>query len=42
MITPAQYWISGRKLGGGFGDSSSDELCRYVNLSTSAKTFVIR
>ena len=42
MMTPAQYWISGGRLGGGLGDSSSDELCRYVNRSTRAKTFVIR
>ena len=28
MMTPAQYWISGGKLGGGLADSSSDELCR--------------
>ena len=42
MITPAQYWISGGRLGGGFADSSSDELCLYVNRSTSANTFVIR
>ena len=41
-MTPAQYWISGGKLGGGLDDSSSDELCRYVNRSTSAKTLVIR
>lgn len=34
--------MSDGKLGGGFGDSSSDELCRYVNLSTNANTFVIR
>ena len=42
MITPAQYWMSCGRLGGGFGNSSSDELCRYVNRSTSANTFVIR
>ena len=40
IITPAQYWISCGRLGGGFGDSSSDELWRYVNRSTSANTFV--
>ena len=42
MITPAQYWISGGRVGGGLGESSSDELGRKVNLSTREKTFVIR
>ena len=40
MITPAQYWISGGSLGGGFGRSVSVELGRNVNLSTNENTLV--
>ena len=39
-MTPAQYWISRSRLGGGFGDSSFDELWQYANCSMSANTFV--
>ena len=42
MLTPAQYWISGGKLGGGFELSSSDELWRYVTPSTCANMFIMR
>jgi hypothetical protein len=40
IITPAQYWISAGKVGGGFGSSLSEELGRNVNLSTRENTFV--
>jgi hypothetical protein len=42
MITPAQYWISGGKVGGGFGRSYSCELGRNVKRSTNENTFVWR
>jgi hypothetical protein len=42
MMTPAQYWISGGSVGGGFGRSYSCELGRNVNRSTSENTFVWR
>lgn len=41
-MTPAQYWISGGSVGGGFGRSYSCELGRNVNRSTSENTFVWR
>jgi hypothetical protein len=42
MMTPAQYWISGGSVGGGFGRSYSCELGLNVNRSTKENTFVWR